>query len=130
MPIASNFTIKDGASTPADTVFTNVTRSGGSLPATYYARSKGTAQAHQPVLRVSSRGVQKGRETKTTIAVPFSVLGADGVTRVVDTAHATLVVTLPDAVPSAARSDLRAYLANSLDITQFVETNTEGFAPN
>lgn len=130
MPQAANFTIKDGATSPVDTLFTMVQPSGGTLPATYFARAKGDSVAFQPKLAVSSKGVKNGREVHYTLRVPEVVMGTNGIPTVVDAAFATLRITLPDRVSTARRSDLRAYLANLLAITQFVETNETGYSPN
>lgn len=130
MSQATNFTIKDGASTPADTLFTNVQPSGGGIPAVYLARTKGTSPANQPKIQVSAKGGQKKREAFMTFLVPFAVVGADSIARVVDNAYAEVRVVLPDSVPNSVRSDLRAYLANSLDIAQFQETVETGYSPN
>lgn len=130
MAQAINFTIKDGAGTPADTLFTCVQPAGASLPATYYARAKGSASAYQPKIAISSKGNGKTRETFQTVLVPYAVTGTDGITRVVDKAYAEIRVVLPDSVPDAVRSDLRAYVANSVDVAQIIESMTTGYAPN
>lgn len=130
MAQAANFTIKDGSATPADTLFTCVQPAGGSLPAVYYARAKGLSAATQPKIQVSSKGGAKKRESFSTYLVPFSILGPDGVTRVVDNAYAEVRCVMPDSVPNDVRAHLRAYLANSLDVAQFQETVETGYAPN
>ena len=130
MSQAANFTIKDGASTPADVLFTNVQPAGGSLPATYYARSRGPMTASQPVIRTSSKGMQGKREVLHTVSVPYAVTGTDGVTKVVGSAFAEVRVVLPDTVPDTVRADLRAFVANSCNSPQFVESMTTGYAPN
>lgn len=130
MAQATNFTIKDGAATPVDTVFTNVQPAGGNLPATYFARAKGASPAQQPTVRISSRGMQGKREVLHTVAVPYAVTGADAVSRVVSIALVEVKVVLPDNVPDAVRSDLRAYAANSLDVAQIVDAVQTGYAPN
>lgn len=130
MPQASNFTIKDGASSPADTLFTNLQPAGGTLPAYYVARSKGPAAASQPSIRVSSEGKAGSRKVTRTIRTPYFVTGSDGVSKVVDYCMTTVTTTLPDTVPDTVRADHQAYVANSSDVAQISEAERGGFAPN
>lgn len=129
MPQAANFTINDGATTPAATLFTCVQPASGNIPATYFARAKGVSAASQPVIAVSSKGKQKAREVTTTIKTPYAVAGTDGITRVIDSCFTTITTVLPDSCPTSVRSDHQAYVANSRDIVQFKESDTEGYAP-
>ena len=130
MSQAANFTIKDGASTPADTVFTCVQPAGGNLPATYFARAKGSSSAYQPKIAISSKGGKKIREVFQTVLVPYSVVDGGGKPTLVDNAYAEIRVVLPDTVPDSVRSDLRAYVANSVDVAQIVDAMITGYAPN
>lgn len=130
MPTAVNFTIKDGASTPADTLFTNVQPAGGNLPALYLAKNKGPSVNCQPRINVSSTGNTKTREVRMTIRTPYWALGTDGTTRVIDSAFTEIRTVLPDSVPDSVRNDHAAFVANSLDVLQIKEANTGGYAPN
>lgn len=130
MPQAANFTINDGATTPAATLFTNVQPASGNIPATYFARAKGVSAVSQPTIAVSSKGKQKAREVTTTIKTPYSVVGTDGITRVVDNCFTTIVTVLPDSCPASVRADHQAYVANSRDVAQIKETELDGYAPN
>lgn len=130
MPNAVNFTIKDGASTPADTLFTNVQPAGGNLPALYIAKAKGPSVNCQPRLNVSSTGNTKTREVRMTIRTPYWTTGGDGTTRVIDSVFTEIRTVLPDSVPDSVRNDHNAYVANSLDVPQMKESNTSGYAPN
>lgn len=129
MPQASTFTIKDGASTPADTVFTNIQPAGGNLPSVYLAKAKGPATNAQPKIAVSSTGTAKTRETRTTVRTPYWVTGVDGVTRVQDSCFTETRTVIPETVPDAVRSDHAAYVANSLDVAQVRESVRDGYAP-
>lgn len=130
MPTASTFTIKDGASTPADVVFTNIQPAGGNLPSTYLAKAKGPMVIAQPKIAISSSGNTKTRETKITVKTPFWVTGVDGVTRVQDSVFTEIRFVIPDTVPDAVRADHAAYVANSLDVAQVRESMRDGYAPN
>lgn len=130
MAQATNFTIKDGASTPADTLFTNVTPAGGQTPATYYARTKGPSQASQPVIMMSGKGKQKARETFQTVRTPYSVVGTDGRVTVVDSCYTEIRTVLPDSVPDDVRAMHSAYVRNSQDVAQLQEGATTGYPPN
>lgn len=130
MPTASNFTVKDGATTPADTLFTNIQPAGGNLPATYLAKTKGPSVSSQPKLAISSTGTTKARETKTTVRTPYWVTGVDGVTKVIDSVFTEIRTVCPDTVPDSIRADHVAYVANSLDIAQIKEAVKDGYAPS
>lgn len=130
MPTAINFTIKDGASTPADTLFTNLQPAGGSLPAVYQAKTKGVNAASQPKIQVSSETTNQGRRVRMTIRTPYSVLGTDGVTKVVGSAFTEITTTLPDLIPDSVRGDHWAYVANSCDVPQLADAGKQGYAPN
>lgn len=129
MPIAANFTVNDGASTPVATLFTNIQPAGGNLPAVYVAKTKGPSVVAQPKIAVSSTGSAKAREVRMTIRTPFWVTGTDGVTKVQDSVFSEIRTVLPDTVPDAVRADHMAYVANSCDIAQVKEALTTGYAP-
>lgn len=130
MSQAAHFTINDGATTPAATLFTNVSAASGNLPATWYAKAKGIAAAHWPMIAVSSKGRQKARETVRTVRTPYVVTGTDGIARVVDSCFTTITTVIPDSVPPSVRADHQAYVANSSDTPLVKETETDGYAPN
>lgn len=130
MPIASNVTINDGATTPVATLFTMIQPSGGNLPATYVAKTKGPSMSSQPKVQISASGTTKTRESKITVKTPYWVTGADGVTKVIDSAFTEVRSVMPDSVPDAIRKDHRAYLANLLDQAQVQETVQDGYAPS
>lgn len=130
MSQASNFTIKDGAATPTDTLFTNLQPAGGNLPAVYQAKTKGAFSSAQPKIQLSSEQTGKGRRVRQTIRTPYAVLGTDGVTKVVDSAFTEIITTIPDTIPDAVRADHWAYVANSADVPQISESGKTGYAPN
>lgn len=129
MPIASNFTIKDGSATPADTVFSMLQPTSGNLPAIYVAKSKGPSVSAQPKIAVSSSGDTKKRETRITVRTPYWVLGTDGVARVQDSCFTEIRVVLPETVPDAVRADHAAYIWNLLNVPQVKESIREGYSP-
>lgn len=130
MPQAANFTIKDGASTPADTVFTNLQPAGGTLPAVYQARAAGPNPALQPKVSLSSEQQRNGRRIRQTVRTPYYIVGTDGVPRLVDSCFTEIITTLPDSVPDSVRSHHWAYVSNSADVPQIAESFKNGYAPN
>jgi len=130
MAQATNFTIKDGASTPADTVFSNVQPAGGTLPAVYFARTKGPNPSSQPRIQISGKGGKKLREVLQTVMTPYFVTGTDGKVTVVDNCYTEIRHVLPDSVPDDVRAHHNAYVRNSLDVPQVAESGTTGYPPN
>lgn len=131
MPQASNFTIKDGSSTPADVLFTNLQAASGNLPAVYQARSKGPTAAVQPKISISSKGQGKAREVRITYSVPQQRTDpVTGFVTTVDAAFAELRFVQPDNVTDAVRADLVAYVSNSVQVPQLKDACTTGYAPN
>lgn len=129
MSQAANFTIKDGATTPADTVFTNVKPAVGQSAAEYYARAKGPSPALQPKVKASDKATASSRVYTQIVETPYWVTGADGVSRRVDAAHTVITTTLPTTIPDAVRNDHYAYVANSVDVAQFQDGFKNGYAP-
>lgn len=130
MSQASNFTIKNGAATPVDVLFTNLQPAGGNLPAVYQARSTGNTVASQAKIMVSSTGTAKTREVRRTIRTPYSVVGVDGVTKVVDSCFTEIRTVLPETVPDDVRANHQAFVANSCDVPQIQDADKNGYAPN
>lgn len=112
MPQAANFTVLDGAATPADTLFTLLTPASGKSPAVWVAKSKGPTVATQPKVDVSTTGTKVGRSLRLSFRLPYWVTGTDGRVSVVDSLFASLNVVVPDTVPDANRDDFVALLAN------------------
>lgn len=129
MPQAINITVKDGQSTPADTLFTLLTPAAGTNPAVWVARTKGPTTACQPRVDISSEGFKGGRRVRVTIKVPSYTVGSDGKVSIEDAWHAAAAVTIPDRVPASFRADGAAYLANVLAAAIVKESNIDGYAP-
>lgn len=130
MPQAANFTIKNGASTPADVVFTNLQPAGGSLPAVYQARAAGPNPALQPKISLSSEQQRSGRRVRQTVRTPYYITGTDGVPRLVDSCFSEIITTLPDSVPDDVRANHWAFVSNSADVPQIADSGKNGYAPN
>lgn len=130
MPSASTFSIPDGAGTPVSTMFTLLQPAGGTLPATYVAKTKGPSVAAQPKIAISSTGSGKTRESRITIRTPYWVTGTDGLTKIQDSVFTEIRSVVPDTVPDSVRADHAAFVANSLDVPQIREAYRDGFAPN
>ncbi len=128
MPQAANITVKDGQSTPADTLFTLLTPSAGNFPAVWVARSKGPTTATQPRLESSSEGFKGGRRVRITIKVPYYVTGTDGKSTFVDNYHVSSQVVIPDTIPAGFRADGAAYAGNLVTHALIKETITDGYA--
>lgn len=129
MPIAESFTIKNGASTPVDTLFTNLQPAGGNLPSVYQAKGRGPSVAAQPKIAISSSGNAKSREVRMTIRTPYWVTGTDGATKVLDSCFTEIRSVLPETVPDSVRADHAAYVANSCDVQHVRASLIEGYAP-
>lgn len=130
MPNATSFTIKDGAA--VDTVFSNVQPAGGTLPALYFARAKGSFPVQQPSIGLSSAGKQGGvRVVKQTVKTPILQTDASsGISKVIDYMFTEVNTTMPGTATVADRANHRAYVANSLDVPQVAESHQDGYAPN
>lgn len=112
MPQAANFTVKDGAATPVDTLFTLLTPAAGKSAAVWVAKSKGPTVATQPKVDVSTTGTKVGRALRLSFRLPYWVTGTDGRVTVVDSQFASLSATVPDTIPDANRADFVALFAN------------------
>lgn len=112
MPQAANFTVKDGAATPVDTLFTLLTPAAGKSAAVWVAKSKGPTVATQPKVDVSTTGTKVGRALRLSFRLPYWVTGTDGRVTVVDSQFASLNTTVPDTIPDANRADFVALFAN------------------
>ena len=112
MPQAANFTVKDGAATPVDTLFTLLTPASGKSPAVWVAKSKGPNVAAQPKVDASTTGTKIGRSLRLSFRLPYWVTGTDGRVTVVDSMFASLNTTVPDTIPDANRDDFVALFAN------------------
>lgn len=129
MPQASNFTIQDGSA--VDTVFTNVTPASGNLPALYFARLKGAYPVQQPTIAISSAGKQGGvRVVKQTVKTPILQSDGSGGFKVVDFCFSEITTTMPGTAAVTDRSDHVAYVRNSLDVDQIMESHEDGYAAN
>lgn len=129
MPQASNFTIQDGSAT--DTLFTNVTPASGNLPALYFARLKGAYPVQQPTIGISSAGKQGNvRVVKQTVKTPILQPDGAGGFKVIDFCFSEIVTTMPGTASVANRKDHVAYVRNSLDVEQVMESHEDGYAAN
>lgn len=133
MPQAQNITVKDGASTPADTQFTLMTPAAGNSPAVWNAKSKGPVTAAQPKLEISSQGFKNGRtagrKVTLTLRVPAWSIAADQSLNISDAYFARVDVTVPDRVAASFRADGAAFIGNLIANAIIAEVFRDGYAP-
>lgn len=117
MPAISNITVKKNDGT-TDIVYTGVQPSSGDgTAAIWKAQSVGTAPAHQPELRLSSRDASKGakRALRSTYVYPqIASNTTTGLTTVVDRASADTNWNFPKGMPQADINEFVTQHANLL----------------
>lgn len=117
MPAIANITVKKNDGT-TDIVYTaQVPSSGDSTPAVWKATTVGTAPAHQPELRLSSRAAGNGakRALRGTYEYPQIALNTTtGVTSVIDAASADINWVVPQGMTQTDINEFTTQLANLL----------------
>lgn len=132
MPAIANITVKKNDGT-TDIVYTGVSPSSGDgVPAIFKAQTVGTAQAHQPELRISSRDAMKGerRNLRCTYVYPqIATNSTTGVTSVVDKASADINWNIPKGMAQADVNEFASQLANLIVSTLVKQCVKDGYAP-
>lgn len=128
MPSLANITIKKNDGT-TDILYTGVCPSSGDgVPAIWKSQTVGSAQAHQPEFRLSSRDGAKSqkRNLRATYVYPqISTNSTTGITSVVDRAQADVNWTIPKGMSSVDVNEFASQLANlivSTLVKQCVQT--------
>jgi len=115
MAALADLTVKKNDGT-TDIVWTGVQPSSGDgVPAIWKSQTVGTAQAHQPEMRLSSRDSQNGasRTLRVTGAyMQIAVNTTTGVTSVINTARLTKEWVFSKSMPSADVNEFVSQFAN------------------
>lgn len=129
----ANITVKKNDGT-TDIVYTGlVPASGDGNPAVWKSQTVGSAQAHQPEFRMTSRDASNGskRHVRSTFVYPqIATDTTTGVTTVIDRAMFSGDWTLPKSMASADVNEFASQLANLIASTLLKTAVKEGYAPN
>ncbi len=131
MPQIANLTVKKNDGT-TDIVYTYVAPSSGDgVPAIWKSQSVGTAQAHQPEFRLTSRDASKGakRALRSTYAYPqIATNSTTGITSVVDKAMADTNWVFPKGMAQADINEFVSQYANLLVQTLVKDCAKSGYS--
>lgn len=131
MPSMANITVKKNDGT-TDVTYTGQTgASGDSLPAVWKNQSVGTAPAHQPELRISSRDAQRGarRSVRSTYVYPqIATDTTTSITSVVDKARAATEFDFPKGMSQTDINEAVSQYANLLVSTLVKDQFKTGYA--
>lgn len=130
MPQAGNQTVKkaDGIT---DIVWASVQQSSGDRsPAVWRSNTVGTANAHRPTLKTSSRpnGPGNARRVEFRINFPESVVGGDGVTRITNAFILEGTAVIPEGMADAVKAEAVHQSCNLLGHADFKAQLIEGYA--
>lgn len=133
MPNMANITVKKNDGT-TDQVYTAMTPSGGDgVPAVWRAANIGSAPAHQPELRMTTREASKGAKRAVRGTYVFPVIATNsttGITSVVDRIMISYDATVSKAAPNDAINEAVAQGNNLFASALFKQSAQQGFAPN
>lgn len=133
MPQMANIVVKKNDGT-TDVTYTGVVPSSGDqTSAVWKSQAVGTAPAHQPELRLSSREGGKGarRVLRATFKYPqISTNTTTGVTSVIDTASADADFSFPKGMDQASIDEFAAQFANLLASALLKASVQSGYAPS
>lgn len=131
MPSAANITVKKNDGT-TDIVYTTVEpSSGNATPATWKSQTVGTAPAHQPEFRLSSRDAKSGasRALRSTYVYPqVATDTTTSVTSVIDRASAATDWTFPKGMDQAVINEFVSQYANLLVSTLVKDCVKQGYS--
>jgi len=131
MPQQANITVKKNDGT-TDIVYTGVSPSSGDgVPAIWKSQTVGTAQAHQPEFRLSSRDASKGakRALRGTYQYPqIATNSTTGLTSVIDRATADVNWTIPKGMATADVNEFASQLANLLKASIIIACVQAGYS--
>lgn len=131
MPAIADMTIKKANGT-TDILWSHKQGAAGDQPAIWRSSTVGTAIAHQPELRLTSRDASKGtkRAMRATIVWPqIATDSTTGLTSVVDKAFFGADVTLPKSMPTAELLEFAHQSANLWYHALLKAAVAEGMAP-
>jgi len=131
MPNMANITVKKNDGT-TDVVYTALAPSAGDkTPAYWRNNTVGTAEAHKPEMRMSSKpnGDNSSRQVVTNFSYPSIVVGTDGKTSIIARTNFTLSVSLPQGMPTTDVNEAVSQFLNLCASTLVKDSYKAGFSP-
>lgn len=131
MPAIADITVKKNDGTTNITYSAQSPSSGDGVPAIWRSTSVGTAAAHQPEFRLSSREAQKGakRALRSTFQYPqIATNSTTGLTSVVDRASFDTNVVLSKGMTASDINEACAQYANLLASALIQQCLKAGFS--
>lgn len=132
MPAIADITIKKNDGTTDITYAARAPSSGDNVPAVFKSTTVGSAQAHQPELRISSRDGSKGanRVLRGTFSYPqIATDSTTTLTSVVKRATANFELNIPKDMAQADVDEFVSQFFNLGDSSLIVSCGKAGFAP-
>lgn len=130
MPQATDKTVKKADGT-TDIVWASVQQSSGDRsPAVWRSNTVGTANAHRPTLKTSSRpnGPGNARRVEFKANFPEVVVGGDGVTRVTNALIIEGTAIIPEGMADSVKAEAVHQVCNLLGHAHFKAQLIEGYA--
>lgn len=131
MPGLANITVKKNDGT-TDIVYSGVSpASGDGTPAVWRSETIGSAMAHRPELRLTSREASKGSRRAMRATFQYPQIATDsttGLTTVVDRAAADVNWIMPKSMTSADINEFASQFANLLASTLLKDCVKAGFS--
>jgi hypothetical protein len=117
MPQAANITVKNGAGTPVDKIFTLYGPAAGDGSIAKWALKEGLISSVFPTFTASARqSGNQGRNLQLKLRIPSSYTDSvTGLTKVGSAFEANVAVAVPDDFPEALKNDAVAFTANLLN---------------
>lgn len=131
MPNIANITIKKNDGTTDITYTAVVPSAGDKSPAVWRSQTVGSAAAHQPEVRMTSRanGLNSARRVEVTATYPSTVTGSDGKISVADRVVFQVSGVIPLGMPTVDVNEAVSQLLNVFAVTLFKDSFKTGFAP-
>lgn len=126
-----NITVKKNDGT-TDVIYTALAPSAGDkTPAYWRNNTVGTAEAHKPELRMSSKpnGDLTTRQVTMHYSYPSTVVGGDGKTTVAYRTNFTLSSSLPQGMPTTEMNEAVSQFLNLCASTLIKDSFKSGFSP-
>lgn len=132
MPAMANITVKknDGIT---DVTYTQVQPSGGDkAPAVWRNETVGTAVAHRPTVKLSSRnnGTGTARRMEGEGSYPSTITGTDGRVSVADRLIINVSGVIPSGMPATDVAEAVSQILNVFATTLVKDSFKAGYAPS
>lgn len=133
MPQTANIVVKKNDGTTDVTYTAVVPSSGDGVPAVWKSQTVGSAMAHQPELRLSSREGAKGARRNLRASFQYPQIATNtttSVTTVVDRASFSADWTIPKGMSQADVNEFASQCANLIASTLIKGSVQSGYAPS